>query len=288
MNNIDRYKHYGPLSYSYSGGRTSAFLRKMCLDAWGGRQPDDQRTVFANTGKEREETLEFIEESSKQWGIHIDWVEYCRDESRPVAINNGRNIGQHSWRKVDFKTASRKGEPFEQLIDVYTEFRKRKGDPPILPNAVQRYCTGKLKHRTMEKFLQSLGWDCWDVVVGLRADEPKRVSDLYAQSGYTHDYICPLYDDDITSEYILTWWKTQLFDLKLDQSGYEGNCDFCFLKARHKLHRLAKERPRDIDWWIRQEERTGAEFRKGKKFVELKLLDSVPEENAQFTCFCHD
>lgn len=42
----------GPTLYSFSGGRTSAYLLKHCLDAHGGKLPDDHVVCFANTGKE--------------------------------------------------------------------------------------------------------------------------------------------------------------------------------------------------------------------------------------------
>ena len=50
-----------PAVISFSGGRTSAYLLKQILDAHGGRLPQDISVVYANTGMERPETLNFID-----------------------------------------------------------------------------------------------------------------------------------------------------------------------------------------------------------------------------------
>ena len=45
-------------------------LRRI-LDAHDGELPDDVFVDFTNTGKEREETLVFVNECSVRWGIPI-------------------------------------------------------------------------------------------------------------------------------------------------------------------------------------------------------------------------
>lgn len=56
------YRITGPALISFSGGRTSAFMVWNILQAHGGTLPDDVVVAFANTGKEREETLRFVHE----------------------------------------------------------------------------------------------------------------------------------------------------------------------------------------------------------------------------------
>lgn len=68
------------------------------LDTHGGAIPNDVHVVFANTGKEREETLRFVHECSIEWGVKIRWVEW-RD-SKP------------GFAEVGYNSASRLGEPF--------------------------------------------------------------------------------------------------------------------------------------------------------------------------------
>lgn len=61
----------GPALISFSGGRTSAYMLRRILDA--GLQPDIH-IVFADTGKEREETYEFVRECEKEWAVKVNWV----------------------------------------------------------------------------------------------------------------------------------------------------------------------------------------------------------------------
>lgn len=55
------YRITGPAVVSFSGGRTSGYMLWHILDAHGGALPDDVKVVFCNTGKERPETLDFVE-----------------------------------------------------------------------------------------------------------------------------------------------------------------------------------------------------------------------------------
>ncbi len=56
---------------SFSGGRTSAYMLRRILDA--GLQAD-VHIVFADTGKEREETYAFVRECQARWGVTVHWV----------------------------------------------------------------------------------------------------------------------------------------------------------------------------------------------------------------------
>ena len=129
----DPFKIDSPTCISFSGGRTSAYMLWRVLQSNGGLPPE-AIVCFANTGKEREETLAFVRDCSVNFGVHINWLEWRDTESK--------------FDVVDFDTASRDGEPFEALI------RKRK----YLPNPLVRFCTVELKVRTCHRFLKSIGW----------------------------------------------------------------------------------------------------------------------------------
>lgn len=126
----DPFKTMGRTCISFSGGRTSAYMLWRVLQSNGGKLPEDCIVCFANTGKEREETLRFVRDCAANWNVPIIWLEY-RDDEQGYAV-------------VDFDTASRNGEPFEAII------RKRQ----YLPNPVTRFCTVELKIRTMHKYLR--------------------------------------------------------------------------------------------------------------------------------------
>lgn len=61
----------GPALISFSGGRTSAYMLRRILDV--GLQPE-VHVLFADTGKEREETYEFVREVSRRWRVNVIWV----------------------------------------------------------------------------------------------------------------------------------------------------------------------------------------------------------------------
>ena len=94
------------LVISFSGGKTSGFMTKYLLE--NKRDEYDEIIVtFANTGQEREETLEFVDRCDKEFGFNTVWLE--------ALVNQELGKGtRHTI--VNFETASRSGEPFEEYI----------------------------------------------------------------------------------------------------------------------------------------------------------------------------
>ena len=137
-----------PYMISFSGGRTSAMMTHILLD-----QLKDEEVVvcFANTGKEEEATLEFVNNCDKLWDGRVVWLEYNYNIPKQEEMDPYFLI-------VDFDSASRKGEPFEALIN-------RRG---FTPNVVSRFCTQEMKVRVIKKYMQHLGYKEWFNVVGLR------------------------------------------------------------------------------------------------------------------------
>jgi hypothetical protein len=233
----------GPAVVSFSGGRTSGMMLRRILDL-GLRR--DVHILFANTGKEREETLQFVHDCETRWSAPVVWL-----ERSPVG----------SYQRVTFATASRHGEPFEQLITLRR----------FLPNPVTRFCTTELKIRVMKAFMLDAGYEHWTNVVGLRADEPGRVARQREMGGRERwDVACPLYDAGIDLAAVDAFWRAQPFDLAL--RPWEGNCDLCFLKGRAKRERIMRDRPDLAGWWLEQEARNGATFRADAPGY-AKLLD---------------
>lgn len=270
-----------PFVVSFSGGRTSGYMLRQILDAHGGTMPKDSAVLFANTGKERPETLDFVERCSQRWGVEIVWIEYRISES-----------DEHSYAVVDYGSASRNGEPFEQVIEYYRRYRlgRETGGNAILPNPVQRFCTATAKLRPMKRYTrEKLGWENWSDAVGLRADEPRRVSKLKGDRSYI-ELIAPLAAAGVTEEAVMRFWAAQPFDLQLQQ--HEGNCDLCFLKSAPKILRIMRSRPDLAAWWIEQEKATGATFRNDRKNYagmlaqsrETTLLDLIDDDTPDCRC----
>jgi 3'-phosphoadenosine 5'-phosphosulfate sulfotransferase (PAPS reductase)/FAD synthetase len=224
-------------------------MLRLLLDEHGGTLPADCHVVFANTGKEDEATLRFVRDCAQRWSVPIVWVEYLPDGD--------------GWRRVDFASASRNGEPFEALI------RKRN----YLPNPVARFCTVELKILRIADYMRSLGHEEFEVLVGLRADEPKRIAKLRADpSGGTRgiERRAPLADLGVTRQEVGRYWQTAPFDLALPNvngTTMHGNCDLCFLKHSAIVMSLIAENPQRGVWWAKQESSiTNAKIQNGGTF----------------------
>lgn len=240
-------------------------MLKIMMD--NGMIDDSAVVAFANTGKEREETLEFVRDCEINFGVKIWWVEYLPE--KPL------------YRIVDFETASRNGEPFEAL----TQRAK------YLPNAVQRICTGDLKIKPMNRLMKRhFGFHKYEKYMGIRADELTRYLKLKDSAQM------PLHDLGITKKQVRAFWDSQPFDLKI-KDGW-GNCDLCFQKGRAyagKLVKLIREEPGRADWWIEMERKTGARFINAISYAQLKYIalnqttlhfDEIEALEETLDCYC--
>ncbi|MDF3842785.1 hypothetical protein P3W55_13795 [Pseudomonas citronellolis] len=285
----------GPAQIGLSGGRTSGYMTRRILDAHGGTLPADVHVFFQNTGKEVEETLVFVNEIAERWNVPVVWMEWCREYGQPEDA---------PWyRLVDFKTASRKGEPFEMMLDYYAEYRRiEKGLPPVLPNFSNNMCTAYLKIKIGEKHMRSLGYDNWDCVVGIRYDEPGRYHRMMAandRGGTRWENYTPLYLAEVTKADVAEFWSQQPFDLGIDSDF--GNCDLCWKKMEAKLYRAIIEDPSRVIWWSGIEEKFGQVFRRDRpKYAHMGWYAERMETQDSFDfeavglvaedidCFCGD
>lgn len=277
----------GPSHLSFSGGRTSGYMLWRSLQARGGRLPPDVYVLFANTGKEREETLEFVHQVETRWAVPVVWLEYAWDRHAAIgwavvgffvslfcadAPADLRKKYKPTFRVVDFATANRDGQPFREVI----------WNREFLPNPVTRFCTAELKIRTMARWMVAQGHSAWTDVVGFRGDEPGRVRRALAGEGRDPwDYAFPLFAAGITKTDIEAFWAAQPFNLRL--RSWEGNCDLCFLKGQKKRERIMRDRPDLANWWIEAEAEarssspSGARFRyKERPYTALLQLSKRP------------
>jgi len=77
---VDPFKITEPTCISFSGGRTSAYMLWRVLQSNGGKLPAEAIVCFANTGKECEETLDFVNDCANNWDVPITWIEYKYEE----------------------------------------------------------------------------------------------------------------------------------------------------------------------------------------------------------------
>lgn len=232
----------GPALIQFSGGRSSAYMLWRILQAHGGTLPDGVRVGFENTGREMPETLDFVRDCGEHWDAPVAWLEYRH------------TAGANEFVVVDYASASRNGEPFEAVI----------ASRSMLPNPVVRFCTIDLKIRTGQRYMRSLGMPDYTSVIGLRADEPHRVSRARARSESgkdRFDTLMPLATAGITKREVGAFWDAQNWGLRLPSINGTtplGNCDLCFLKSAPTILGIMRDRPALADWWIEREREAAA------------------------------
>jgi 3'-phosphoadenosine 5'-phosphosulfate sulfotransferase (PAPS reductase)/FAD synthetase len=241
---------------NFSGGRSSAYMTKRLID----EGLKDYIVLFQNTGKESNETLDFVNECDKRWNLKVVWLEYRT---------------KNSYAIVDYQTASRNGEPFTMAIE----------DNNVLPGSFMRFCTRLLKLLPAEKYIKSLGITQYDKYLGIRYDEPRR----WMKRVGTDDEFMPLVKWKITKSDIFNYWHKSDFDLNLDEPF--GNCDLCFHKKKTKVKHIAKHYPEKLKWWIDLENKYGKYFRDdGPMQFYLDTahiqLDMFEDNGDEIECFC--
>lgn len=219
------------LAISFSGGRTSAVMTKLCVDKFS--ETHDIAITFANTGSEHENTLKFVDQCDKHFGWNVVWVEAVVNPEKGQGIRH---------KIVTFETAARNGEPLE------ADFAKHG-----LPGPGWLHCTRDTKELPIKDYLKSvLGWkwgEFW-IAIGIRADEMDRVS----QNREKLKFVYPLVDAGWAKEDVKQECASWPFDLDLKGEHY-GNCTWCWKKSLRKHLTLAKESPEVFDFPRRMEKK---------------------------------
>jgi len=215
------------LLISFSGGETSGYMAKRLTEDF--RDTHEIIALFANTGQENEESLVFVDICDREFGLNVVWIE------ADVQVESGKGTQANV---VSFQTASRSGEPFEEVIKKYG-----------LPNPTNFVCTRELKITPMQNYLRSIGWAkrSYQTAIGIRVDELDRMrSDAEKEL-----IIYPLINWGVDKPEINRFWRDMHFRLEL--KSYEGNCKTCWKKSDRKLFTIAKENPERFEFFAEME-----------------------------------
>lgn len=262
-----------PLVVSFSGGRSSAYMAYLLLADAKIKEQYSYIFIFANTGKEREETLAFVNACDVMWNLKLIWVEAV------VHTEHGKGT---THKIVSYLTASRNGEPFEEVFKAYG-----------ISNKPSPHCTRELKQRPITSYLrQTLSkedYKSYKTALGIRFDEIRR-----ANKGAR--FIYPLFTKGVVEKHVREFWRSMPFDLNL--KSYEGNCDLCWKKSANKKMQLIRENPAVADWWMQMENK----YSEGKYFFHYdnestqslalramsgkQIEDKHHADNQEFTCTC--
>tara|TARA_R110000772_G_C13206042_1_gene430533 strand:- start:48 stop:932 length:885 start_codon:yes stop_codon:yes gene_type:complete len=216
------------LFVSFSGGETSGYMAQWLLN---NKQDEyDMVCIFANTGQENEETLEFANKCDKAFNMNLIWVEAL------VNPEYGKGV-RH--KVVNFETASRDGKPFEDIIAKLG-----------IPNMAAPFCTRDLKLAPMKSYMKSIGWKDYYTAIGIRSDEIDRVNSKWKENKIYYPLVS---ERAMTKPMVNFWWNNQDFRLKL--KGYQGNCKWCWKKSTNKLLTICNENPEYLDFPKKMEEK---------------------------------
>jgi len=179
--------------------------------------------VMANTSKERVESLEFMNECDKHFGLNLVWIESEFHEGRKAATPVVKN----------YEELSINGEVFEQGIKKYG-----------IPSRINKWCNRDMKLVPLKKYADSVfGLNNYSIAVGIRYDELDRVRKDYK----TNNVFYPLMDRKVTTKDRNSFWHNQ--PIKISIPAFKGNCDLCFEKSNRKLMTILSEEPNFGDWW---------------------------------------
>lgn len=219
---------------SISGGRTSAMMAYLIKKHFGATH--DIVFIFANTSREKEETLIFLNKIDKYFGLGVIWIE--------AVVHHG--IRKSSTHKiVDFKTAKRDGSVFREVIKKYG-----------IPCKQAPHCTRELKTNPIKNCAKALGFgtygEDYQMAIGYRNDEQKRIKPAKIEK---ERHLYYLNDLGIRKADVARFFSKMPFDLEL--KDYEGNCKLCYKKSKRKLLTQIVEHPQDTEWIIEMENEYG-------------------------------
>lgn len=226
------------LLVSFSGGETSAYMAHWLKKHHKEHGYENIVFVFANTGLENEETLEFVDKCDKHFDLNVHWVE--------AKIIHQYKVGT-SYNETDFINSDRAGKVFEDFIKKYG-----------IPNHASPQCSRELKLRPISSFCKDyFNGKKYDTAIGIRKDEIDRMN----ADRKKLRIIYPLIDPKMlpaTKPMVNFFWKQMPFRLNL--KGYQGNCATCYKKSDKKLWQIAKEAPEKFDFMDRMEKVYGNFF----------------------------
>ena len=268
------------LMVTISGGRSSAMMARHIQTSE--KYKDYEKVfIFANTGQERPETIDFLKNIVKYCGIDLVIVEAGGSDVMGIGI---------TYKVVDFDTLDMNSKPFETVVR-----HKNKGIFDGLPNQESPYCSENLKTIPCKKFCDDIfGVNNYTKAIGYRKEDmPKRIT--FSEAKIDKTRIFPLLTDfemPIGNLELNKWWDSQPF--KLGIHGKFGNCELCWKKSDNNLIENIRFGCRSVEWWRKMEmQYVNTAFRERKSIDDLVRMSKMPftpelnfEEVEEDRCVC--
>lgn len=218
------------LLVSVSNGRSSAYMAAMLKQ----HKADEYDLLFvcAAPGLEHEDSARFMRAVDRHYDLGVVYVE--------AAVHYGeRKSSTHIV--VGENSLCMDGSVYEEVIKKYG-----------LPNKAFPHCTRELKINPIHSFAESVwGTDYW-TALGIRADEPERISPTAEAQQITYPLVSIWPTDKID---VLQHFAPFPWDLQIEEEL--GNCVDCFKKSDKKLNAAYHKSPWHFLWRARMEEKYG-------------------------------
>ena len=217
------------------------------LLAWSGYVPNQFQRICTQRLKV-EITIKFL----KQWIRGRNGLERLGHFGEASRLEDDAMFALHKKNR---------GEVSKEIYLRKKEFLK--GRPFVRPR--QKFSDFSCSEIHPRRLYQPRGEIEYVTFLGLRADEPRRVSNMRSKyHGLEHIYL-PLADMGVSKLDVNSFWKGQDFDLGLDSESGLSNCVYCFLKGSGTLRKVHQRQeadktektadsPVDIRWWERIEQ----------------------------------
>ncbi|WP_395765226.1 phosphoadenosine phosphosulfate reductase family protein [Elizabethkingia anophelis] len=244
---------------SFSGGETSAFMLWWLLQNKSDEY--DFSIIFANTGRENDETLEFVRKCAEHFGCEIIWVEAVIHPEYRKGTTHKVVTFETATRNQDWKR--RKDTPYEMMVKKYG-----------LSNISNRNSTRELKERPIHSYMKSIGFKKkeYETFIGIRVDEFDRMNS--GKSEYKFNY--PLVSwKPFTKQHVNFWWSQMPFRLELED--YEGNCCDCYKRHLLKQAMIMRKDPWKFEFSEYLQDKYGYYIPESRKNKILKEGREPPE-----------
>lgn len=245
---------------SVSGGRSSAYMAILVNKFPKKYKYRTKQYVFANTGLESQETIDFLENLENFLQQPIVKLEFDVVDNKYTY-----NIIDH-WSELNMK-----GEPFAKAIN-YQNRNKHTG----MPHMKQPYCSGAMKKDIIRKYSkESLGTIKYAQAIGFRKEDmPRRITFAEIEERRPA-YIFPLithYIRPIGIPQLNAFWNKMPF--KLNIPGHLGNCLLCWKKSDKVIDQVLKsghpQVKNNIEFYQRQELLQGnTSFRQRRSITDM-------------------
>jgi 3'-phosphoadenosine 5'-phosphosulfate sulfotransferase (PAPS reductase)/FAD synthetase len=264
-----------------SGGRSSARMARHIQTSE--KYKDYNKVyVFANTGQERPETIQFLKDMVKHWSLPLVIIEGVYSSELGVGVRH---------KVVDFDTMSMDSKPFEEMI-----MHKNKGVFSGMPSKDAPFCSENLKTLPCKKLCDEIfGVNNYIKAIGFRVEDmPKRIT--FAEIKEDQERIFPLLTDfrrPVSQSDLNHFFNKEGF--KLEIHGKLGNCELCWKKSDQNLLDNIRYGARTIEWWKKMEYKYGnTSFRGNKSIDDLVRMASMPftpeiefpKEEEDDSCVC--